>query len=85
VPEFLFKPLNDTLSNSTRRLTAYSLPEAVRERIGLAALTAEEERKVQRLRNRMRFLGDHLPAPLLSTPMAAKARKAAIARSTTSA
>jgi uncharacterized protein (DUF2236 family) len=80
VPEFIFRPLNDTLANSTRRLTAYSLPEEIRERIELPKLTPAEERKVRRLLARMRFLGDHLPPPLLSTPMAAKARKAATAR-----
>ena len=85
VPEFIFRPLSNSLSNSTRRLTAYSLPEEIRERIGLAPLTSKEERKVRRLLAGMRFLGDHLPPRLLSTPMAWTARTKAIARQLTAA
>lgn len=76
VPEFLFRPLDNALGNRSRAIAALTLPEELRERIGLPALTAEEERKVRRLCNRMRVLGQRLPDKMLMVPMAAKAAKA---------
>jgi uncharacterized protein (DUF2236 family) len=80
VPGFIFRAINDSVGRTSRGLAAWTLPEELRERIGLPRVTAREEQKLRRVCARMRFLGDRLPERMLVTPLARKAQDAAVNR-----
>ena len=78
VPAFVLRPITSRFLTLRCELLAWTLPEQVRERVGLPVLTPRQERKVRRVARLMRRLGRVLPERLLFLPLAWKAREQAL-------
>jgi uncharacterized protein (DUF2236 family) len=80
VPQAVADRLAQPLLKVQRDMVAWTLPPALRERFGLAPLTAAEERKVRTLAWISRALGRVLPDSLRYLPLAHRARRRASRR-----
>jgi uncharacterized protein (DUF2236 family) len=79
VPALVFRPLSLRFLALRREVLAWTLPDALRESVGLPVLTVRQERKLRRLARLMRLLGRVLPERLLFLPVAWRARERALA------